>query len=1098
MTIFGIYALGQRQQRGIIRFFVVTFVLVLVAMFPHGARAQYDLGSITGSVKDPSGAAIANAQIDIKNAETGAIRKTVSNADGSFSVTSLTAGAYAIKVTAAGFRALISTLSVTPSGAAYFDASLTVGDISEQVTVAAGGEAELHTDSHQIETTVSEELLTQLPDSGRNILDLAVLGPGAQRGDDYNEYAGFQGSSQFFSTISSSVMIGGMQNINTTFLQDGVTNLNLMTQSANIVPSVESAKEVNTLLSGSPARYDRPSVVNIITRNGTDRFHGVLYDFLQNDDVNARNYFATTRPPIRYNLFGGNFGGPIIKNKLFGFFDYSGLRNDNPSVATAVVPTLAERACVTSGTGYCDFTATGNTLYDPATYNPATGSSQTFASEYGINGIPGSRIDNFAKLWLDLYPTPNVPTESNGTNYVTNVANNTTFDQYLGRVDYNITPNQHIFGTVARVVGFQTYGQIVPGLFGTQFPNHSTNVSIEHTALLSPQLVNVAKLGYNRNNYYISQEGVGSKDFASIYGIQNLNAAPAEYAPPTIGINNITSFGTPYTPQGDIENRFVYSDELDYTIAKKHSIAAGVEFVRTQFQGLWSVNDNGNFSYYGAFTSQYVAGVQSSVNQGNALADFLLGYPSNAQGSIGNGLANFRESNIVGYVQDDWRLKPNLVLNLGIRYAFDDPPNALGGHSYLFNLNTGVSTPGTWNPNYNDWAPRVGFSWSPFKGMTVLGGYGIYYTSFPYNDLQFLVLLPPNYFVQSQNYTITNPTQIETSLLPASQVPSTAVSNTSFSPRAKDGSTQEFNLGIEKALNNNVVATVSYAGSLTRHIGVWSYPNQPIAPAPGSTSGQFTVTPYPNVGQVNQWENQANSNYNALLVKVTGTGHGFHGIVGYTYSKAMDLVDGDGNVYEKYEHPEYNYAVAGWDRPHQLTVSGTYQLPIGPGGRFLNNNNVLTHEALSGWQIGAIYRLASGEPVSITANNQTDNPASSGMFANKICDPRRGFTRTKAEWFNTACFTQPAVGTYGRGGRDAVRSPREDQLDLSLDKSFHIYKEHELQLRGEAFNALNHTQFFLWSQSVTLTPQQGFGALNYANPASNPPRTLQVGLRYSF
>jgi hypothetical protein len=1094
----------QLPQKNIIRFFVAMFLLVLVAMFPHGARAQYDLGSITGNVRDPNGSAIVNAQIDIKNTETGATRKTVSSADGSYSVSSLAAGTYAIKVTAAGFRALTSSLSVNPSGAASFDATLTVGQVSDQVTVVAGGEAELHTDSHQIEATVSEELLTQLPDSGRNILDLAVLGPGAQRGNDYNDYASFQGSSQFFATIASSVMIGGMQNINTTFLQDGVVNVNLMTQSANIVPSVESAKEVNTLLSGSPARYDRPSVVNIITRNGTGQFHGVLYDFLQNEDMDARNYQATTRPPIRYNLFGGNFGGPILRNKLFGFFDYSGLRNQDPMVQPGVVPTLAERACATSSTAFCDFTATGSTLYDPATYSTATGSSQTFASEYGINGIPGSRINNFAKLWLNLYPTPNVPTAANASNYVTNVANQATFDQYLGRVDYTISPNQQIFGTVARVIGFQTQGGIVPGLFGNQWPNHSTNASIEHTAVLSPRLVNVAKVGYNRNNYYVSQEGVGTKDFASFYGIQNLNAAPAEYAPPTIylGSSNFTAFGTPYTPQGDIENRFDYSDELDYTIGK-HSIAAGTEFIRTQIQGLWSVDDNGQFNYTGVFTSQYAAGVQSGSSQGNALADFLLGYPYWAQGSVGNGLANFRESDVVGYIQDDWKLRPNLVLNLGIRYAFDNPPLALGGHSYLFNLNTGVSTHGTWNPNYNDWAPRVGFSWSPLKATTVVGGYGIYYTSFPYNDLQFLVLLPPNHFVQLQYYTITNPTPIETSLLPAAQVPTTSVSSTSFNPRAKDGSTQEFNLAIEKAFLSNVVATVAYAGSLTRHIGIWSYPNQPIAPVPGSTSGQNTVTPYPNVGQVNQWENEANSNYNALLVKVTGTGHGFHGIVSYAYSKAMDYVDADAQVYEKYEHPEYNYAVASWDRPQQLTVSGTYQLPIGPSGRFLNRNNVVTREALSGWQLGAIYRLASGEPVTISANNLTDNPSVSTMYANKVCDARKGFAQSiHGLWFNPACFAQPAVGTYGRGGRNAVRSPREDVLDLSLDKTFHIYKEHGLQFRAEAFNALNHTQWFLWGQSVAQvqgTNLNGFGSLNFTNQGSgSTPRVLQVGLRYAF
>ncbi len=405
----------------------------------------------------------------------------------------------------------------------------------------------------------------------------------------------------------------------------------------------------------------------------------------------------------------------------------------------------------------------------------------------------------------------------------------------------------------------------------------------------------------------------------------------------------------------------------------KHTIIAGAQIIRTQLQGLWAVNDNGQFSYNGTFTSQYVNGVQSTTQTGSPLADFILGFPFNAQGTVGDGLANFREVNVDGYLQDDWKVTPTLVLNLGVRYDFDSPPSALGGHSYVFDLATATAHQGTWYTNYNDWAPRIGFSWSPAHKTTVTGGYGIYYTSFPYNDLQFLVLLPPNHVMQSQNYTIVDPTHIQNSLLPANQVSTAATSSTAFNPHAKDNSVQEFNLGVERSLTNNLVASLAYAGNLSRHIGVWSDPNQPIAPAPGITSGQFTVVPYPNLGMVNQWNSMANANYNALLAKVTGSGRGFSGIVSYSFSKSMDLIDGDGNVYEKFNHPEYNYAVAGWDRPHQLTISGTYLLPFGKGG------SLFMKEAVEGWQVGAIYRLATGEPVTVSATNETDFPASSPM-----------------------------------------------------------------------------------------------------------------------
>ncbi len=1057
---------------------------VLLSAFSAAAFAQYDLGSLNGSVVDPSGAVVAGANVHLHDLAKGADRTVTTSADGSYNFASLPIGKYEVDITASGFGEQKATISVILGAPTSLNTKLKIG-ASEQVSVTGSDVAQLNTSDHEADQVVGEQQLEQLPANGRNILSLSTLGPGSQQGTDYNGTQ-FEGSSSFFATLGNSVILGGLPNINTSFLQDGTENVNLLTQNANILPSVESAQEVNTQLSGSPARFSRPSVVNVTTKSGSNSFHGVAYDFLQNDALDATSYFASTRPPVRYNLFGANLGGPILKNKLFFFFDYSGLRNHSSSVSSNIVPTVAERGCL-DGSGICDFSGTGITLYDPATYNSATGTSKTFLAETGINGIPASRADSFSKLWVKNYPLPNIAPRADGTNYVANTQSMVNYDQFLGRVDFNLASNNTIFGTIARVTGVNTSTTIVPNLFGTSYPDRGTNASIEDTAVLSPRLVNTARVGYNRTYYFISQEGAGSQNFAALYGIHNLFANPSEYAPPAVGINNYSSFGTSYTPQGDIQNRFQYADEVSYQ-ASKHTIVFGAEVIRTQFDGTWVNDDNGQFSFDGRFTSQYLNGVRSASSQGSALADFVLGFPANSQGAVGNSVANFREINVAGYMQDDWKLTPSLTINYGLRYDFDDPPNAQGGHSYIVDINTGLSRSGTWYTNYADFGPRIGFAYAANSRTTVRGGWGIYYTSFPYNDLQFLVLNPPNHVEQSPTFTIANPTLLENSLSP--NVPLSGAAGFIFSPHSKDASVQEATFQVQRQLRENLTASIGYLGNFSRHIGIWTRPNQPTAVAPGDTSGLLTVAPHPAIGNVIGWEETQATNYNALLANVTGSLHNAQVIASYTYSKAMDLIDGDGNVYEVYSHPEYNYAPAGFDRTHQFTLAGTYQLPIGPHQRFLASGNVFSREALGGWQFGEVYRLASGEPVSIYANNNTDN-SGAPMYANRVCNPSAGFTRSRSEWFNTSCFVQPATGTYGQGGRNAVRSPREDQIDLSVTKAFNIYREHQLQFRGEAFNVFNHPQFLLSTSNLTSTSN---GVLNQALA----PRVLQLGLRYSF
>ena len=332
---------------------VLAILAAIVFIGCIQSTAQTDLANIIGTVTDSSGAAIGNCQIEIRNNQTSAVRTVTTDANGFYSAPSLTVGSYTVTATANGFQRSQETIDLTLNGATA-NLKLNVGNVSQQVTVTGeSGSVALQTDSHDVSVSVNSVQLVNLPNNGRSIIDIATLGPASQPGSDSGVDAGDE---TFYGQLASSVIISGLGNAHTAFLQDGVDNTNLLTQTANILASVEATQEATTLLNGAPARFSEPAVIDVITKSGSNEFHGTAYDFLQNDAANATNWFATSKPSQRYNQFGGNLGGPILKNKLFVFFDYSGLRSHTSNVSTNRVPTAAER------TG--DFSANPEVIYD--------------------------------------------------------------------------------------------------------------------------------------------------------------------------------------------------------------------------------------------------------------------------------------------------------------------------------------------------------------------------------------------------------------------------------------------------------------------------------------------------------------------------------------------------------------------------------------------------------------------------------------------------------------------------------------------------------------------------------------------------------------
>ncbi|MDR3734285.1 MAG: TonB-dependent receptor [Acidobacteriaceae bacterium] len=1048
-------------------------MLLLTIVSQNSAFAQTNLANISGTITDQTGAAVPQCTVVVTNKATSASRSLSTSANGFYSFPLLPLGPYVIEASAPGFQASTTTVVLTLNGVTA-DLSLTVGKASETVTVSSASEAvSLQTENATLDQSFSETQLAKLPNTaGLSVLGIAVQGPASQAGTDEPN----NGDSGFFGQVSNSVNIAGLGIAHAQYLQDGVENVNLLTHTANIVAPTESAAAVTTTLNNAPSRFGEPAVINVITKSGSNSFHGSAYEYLQNDALNATNWYATSKPPLRYNNFGANLGGPVLKNKLFAFFNYTGFREHSAYLNRTRVPTTAELQGDFSNNNI------STTIYDPQSYS-AAGTSTPFLN----NKIPAGRMDNFGKLWLKIFPSANRTLDSNNINYVSNVSEPNNADQYMTRVDWNLTSSNQLMGTFIHAKDANGGNTFIPGLFGIFITTVGTNAALQDSWVLNQHLVNVLKIGFNRGSVLRQQQGAGAQNYAQAYGLVNLHAASQQWAPPAISINNYNGVGDPWSPQGGMQNRYQYADELNWALGK-HSVSIGGQFVRTEFFGNWVVANNGTYGYDGSATSLYANGQRSQTQIGNALADLELGYPQNGSAGVGTSVGWFKESQVAAYVQDDWKLSQRLTVNLGIRYDFDNPPvtKPKGG---LYDIQTNTVIPGTWQTNYNDWGPRVGFAWNALNKTVIRGGYGIYYTPIMYNNIQFELLYAPNFYYLSNSINIANPTTIENMFAP----PYAGTTGYTISRKLKDTSAQEWNLNIERSLTDNMLLTVAYLGNVTRHMSTRADGNQPYALSPGNTTGILDVRPQPLTGAMSEQWNAYNANYNAMTASLQRRyASGLQFLLAYTWSKAMDIQDADNNGIQNIYNPRLTWGLANFDRTHNVQLSGIYDLPFGPGRRFLNQNGLLAREVLGGWSLSFVQQLASGQPVSVSANNTSDTSGNHQSYAIETCNPKSGFTRTKFQILNPACFAQPAPGHYGTTRTIPVRQPGLYPTNLSLFKVFSIYHENQLVFRADAYSVFNHPEFGGGGGSAG---SPSLGQLNYE---ASGLRSMQLSLKYQF
>jgi hypothetical protein len=1034
--------------------------------------AQFNLGTITGTVFDPSQAALAGCKVTLVSITNASVRTVTTNSQGLFSVASLAADTYQVTAEAAGFQKAVVRLTVSVDQTVSFDFHLVLGSITEQVTVSEqSSQLQVEKDTHEIAQLVTSQDLQELPANGRSFIAVANLTAGAGSAGDV-----ISGPLVTFATTGNEMILAGQLVGSTNFLQDGVVNMNILTATANIVPSIESIMEVSVESSGMSAKFPSPGLVNVISKRGSNSIHGTVYDYLSNNFFNARNFFAASAPAYRNNQYGANLGAPIVKNKLFAFFDYSGQRTSTANVVLARVPTAAEQAG--------NFGAT--TIYDPATYNAAAGTISPFPN----NTIPSSRISAFATQYLQYYLPANTPLV-NGINFNENLPTKLNPETYLGRLDYNLSSRDTLSGQIQTTDSSTVGNSFLPEVDLANTKSGWIGY-LQSTHVFSPTVVNVVRFGYNRSNIFIAPAKMGTQDYAQLFGLQNLTEPKATSQSPVATISGITADGAGTYPMGGTQNLYQYADEVDWTKGQ-HQLSFGVEVDRVQMNNLWGTLDGGTYSFNGLFTSNHLTGAAQKLGPG--MADFLLGYPSSAIGAQGVPTAAFRSSNIAGYAQDTWKLSRKLTLNLGLRYEFYGPPTDKWGKAAIYDLPSNTYKAGTWPADYRNFGPRIGFAYALGEKTVIRSGFGLYYNTEPYQFLMYMVEYPPVYVLQSITSTIANPVPV-TNIFSARPTAS-GLSPETVGQRMPTPYVEQWNFSIQRSFNSKLLATLAYVGNRSHHQSMRFNPNQAVQEAdPSNPTTIQSRRPNPLVGDVTEQDNIANATYDSLQATLHyRLNAGLSVQANYSFSKALDVADGGITFPADAHNIKGSYGVANIDRAQTFNASYTYQLPVGAGKRFFGQLGWVSKQVLGGWDISGITSVTTGPPFEVTATDTSSTGNVHTVPADRICNGNLpSGQRSITHWFNTSCFVQPATGRIGNEGRDVLWGPGSTQFDLSAYKRFPFGEKRWVQLRADYFNAFNHPNFTIGGTGVQTLTQSTYGQL----VGAYPPRNLVLSLKVAF
>jgi hypothetical protein len=1136
-------------MRTAVRFVLALCLLAFAANLTFAQNTNS--GDIRGTVTDPSGAVVAGATVTLINVDTGETRDYVTNDSGIYDTVSTRPGNYKLTFSKEGFKKATYGPVELQVSIITVDAKLEVGKIQEEVTVVeSGGAPLLQTESGQQGTILEAKTMNALPQIGAGITgndwaNFNIFLPGASSAPSQPQS---EGSGAY--NAGDAISINGNLPNYANFLADGATVV--LPVSGNVDNSIfESVSEVQVTTSAFSAQYGLGGAVfNQISKSGSNTFHGSLYEFWQNDVLNARSYFSAPNskvPHLRYNEWGGSVGGPILKNKLFFFFVRDKITNNGAGAAhLGTVPTLAERGQGTANPGAFDFTGLP-TLYDPLSCNTSGCTRTSFAAENtgslaGVNAIPANRIDPVAAKLLAYYPQPNTGAAgATQNNYTITQTNSNPNLRYFGRIDYDLSDKNRVTFSITQKdnPGRNTNDLPCPlNCFSGDIDGY--NVQLSDVWTLSPTIVNEFRMGYTKQGNWFVPETLGF-DSASKLGLQY---AKANIFP---GIHfsggSCCNWLQPGTNAIYIENLYNPSDVITL-IRGRHILHFGVEVLMGQGNTTpWGNVDAGTFNFTGRYTQQNGTGGGGGSN----VADFLLG-DTISWSATNQSVTYMRIKSPQLFIQDDFKLRPNLTINLGMRYVattgMSELHNAMGGFDPNL-INPYNGTLGSmWFAGqdnrttlqkriYDIFLPRVGFAWSPsmFKNTTVRGGYGMY--SYNFSEDTYGNGLGTGSINTNQGrgddpnsggggpwLTLSDSAATAAPLInyvvgsPAAREPLTYVNPTNprgvtYTPYdVPEGRITEWTVSVEHQFAQNYLASIAYVGSHGYNLQFPTDLNQVLDPAgqsiAASGGNNQSYRPFPLFAGIGGNTYNAISNYGALQMAVQKRySNGLTFQFNYVWSHFLDEQDSAGwgsrggtQNWQIGNKPKLNYGDSNFDIPHAFKGIASYELPFGKGKTYLNSN-ALTDVFIGGWRISGTFIHQSGNPFTVKSTKQNGDGSRAGSwYLDKVSDP---FSNVPAgDYFNPAAFVEAPLGTFGTNGRNTLRGPRLTVLNMSLAKDFHFRERFGLQLRADFVNALNHPSF--------QPPQNDFRQGNFgridgsltAGGTTVAPRSGQLSARFSF
>jgi hypothetical protein len=1115
------------RSRSVVR---LLTVVILLASWVVTGRAQTQ-GGITGTVTDTSGASVPGANVTVSNTATRGMRNTVTNGEGLYAFPGLPPGTYQIKVELQGFKtAEIPAFKVDIQQTVRMDVALQVGAVDETVTVA-GRAVLLNTETTTVGTVIDNKVVTELPLNGRQYLNLVGIAPNV---NVLSPAAGQAGARLGGERAQQSISAGGQRIFFNYYSLDGVSNTDPNFNNYIALPSIDAIQEFKVQTGVYPAEFGHQSTqVNVVTKSGGNTFHGAIFEFLRDEKFDAKPYaFTSVHPaksPFKWNDYGFEVDGPVLKDRLFFMANFEALRRRQTTLSTFTVPTAK------MFTGDFSEILPGTIVYDPNTGMPFPG-----------NVIPASRIDPISQSLLTYYHSSTLPGLNN--NYVQD--NSQPFDRkgYMVRADFNESSSSQWMGRYNW--GDDTQSSQGIGLAGSKTLTRYKQWGGSNTRTLSSTLVNDARFGYTKFFNSIGTLSAYNTDVVGDLKIPNLKSgSPVAWGIPDISFTGFNDIGDANDGPFAVDNSTLqFVDKLTW-LKGRHTIGMGVEYDRQHFNEVGNQFSRGIFSFQANRTKNPVTNTG-----GYAFAEFLLGHPWHTTAALAVAEGKFVRNVFHAFIDDNWKVTDTLTLLAGVRYELTPPfTNTLGNYFTVaiptidYSLNQpqsqwptlvrqgdncsdpydGISVRFPLTPvacakelglnnnlretKYKNFAPRLGVTYALGDKTVIRSGAGLYYMedigNAEYFDMARIIGARVDNQASSTNLLGWANAVAGGGSVAQVRPPflSWAAAYSHETPR-----TWQYLVNVERQIATNWSVELGYLGSQSRHLYGFRTLNQA---APGPLNSIQTRVPYPTFGVISYVTDQNKGHYNAFSVKATrrySDGLGLN--TSYTLAKSIDNSSGtrtqgfDTLFPQDSRCMECETGPSSFDVRHRWVMSVVYELPFGKGKR-IDIGNAVLDGILGGWQLSGNTTIQSGVPQTLSAGKVqsgtnalvNDRPSYSGVGDGYAED------RSPTRWYDPASFVLSPEGQFGNVGRNSMVTPHLRQIDAALAKNFRLPKGHRIQARIEAFNVFNHPVWGAPNGNILAGPafpgapenaaHQGFGVIT---STALPMRQIQFGLKYSF